>query len=356
LKDNIKQFGRDSELPELEDLDSLFLCVIASTRTSNIPGITGAGVTPELTDYTPAADVELIVHGKPLCLPKIPQTIIDGTAAPTPAVITKASLELADIPFLVADAGAAIKPDLPYININHKPGENIQNGKAVSDPEKIFNKARILGKSISKLTDHIFIGESTPAGTTTALGVLTAMGYDGNHKVSGSMPENPHKLKQEVVSAGLEASGFNVGELASRPFKAVEVVGDPMIPVVAGIVAGSVVPVTLAGGTQMMAVCAVIKDALPEFNWNDLSIATTIFVAEDETSDINYISRQIADNTIYAVDPHFENSQNEGLRNYLNGSVKEGVGAGGAMMAALLKGVPMDDIRTRTEELCQELF
>ena len=356
MKDNIKQFGRAGDLPAGEDADSLFLCVIASTRTSNIPGITGAGVTPELTDYTPAADVELIVHGKPLCLPKIPQTIIEGTAAPTPAVITKASLELADIPFLVADAGAAIKPDLPYFNINQKPGRNIQSGNAVSDPEKLFNKARILGKNISKLTDHIFIGESTPAGTTTALGVLTAMGYDGDHKVSGSMPENPHKLKQKVVSAGLAASGFKVGELASHPFKAVEVVGDPMIPVVAGVVAGSEVPVTLAGGTQMMAVCAVVKEALPEFNWDELSIATTIFVAEDETSDINYISRQIADNTIYAVDPHFEKSQNEGLRNYLKGSVKEGVGAGGAMMAAILKGVPIDDIRTRTEELCRELF
>lgn len=106
----------------------------------------------------------------------------------------------------------------------------------------------------------------------------------------------------------------------------------------------------------MMAVCAVVKEALPEFDWDELSIATTIFVAEDETSDINYISQQIADNTIYAVDPHFEKSQNEGLRNYLKGSVKEGVGAGGAMMAALLKGVPVDDIRTRTEELCRELF
>lgn len=339
-----------------EDADPLFLCVIASTRTSNIPGITGAGVTPELTDYTPAADVELIMHGEPRCLTEIPQTIIEGAAAPTPAVITKASLELADIPFLVADAGAAVKPDVPYFNINTLPGENIQDGQAVINPEKIFNKARILGKTLSKLSDHLFIGESTPAGTTTALGVLTAMGYDGNFKISGSTPQNPHKLKQNTVSAGLKAAGFRSGELASDPFKAVEAVGDPMIPAVAGIVSGSKVPVTLAGGTQMTAVCAVIKGTQKEFDWDRLSVATTIFVAEDESSDINYISRQIADIPIFAVDPHFEKCQNAGLKNYLKGSVKEGVGAGGAMMASLIKGVSMNDIRQRSEEICQKIF
>ncbi len=356
MKNIVRHFGSPGELPTLKDPNPLFLCVIASTQTAKIPGITGAGVTPELTDYTPAADVELIAHGKPLCLPEIPQTVIGETAAPTPAVITKASLELADIPFLVADAGAAVKPDLPFFNINHKPGGNIQNGRAVSNPEQIFERGKFLGKILSQFTNHLFIGESTPAGTTTALGVLTAMGYDGIRKVSGSMPENPHNLKQKVVSDGLKAAGFETGDLATDPFKAVGLVGDPMIPAVAGIAAGGGVPVTLAGGTQMTAVCAVIKGALPEFKWEDLSIATTIFVAEDETSDINYISRQIADSTIYAVDPHFEKCNNSGLKSYISGSVKEGVGAGGAMMAALLKGVSMDDIRTETENLCELIF
>jgi len=356
MRDIIKQFGSSRNLPELENADILFLCVIASTGTSHIPGITGAGVTPELTDYTPAADVELVVHGEPRCLKEIPRTIIDGVVAPTPAVITKASLELANIPFLVADAGAAIKPDIPFMSINSEPGGNIETGKAVSNVEEIFNRGEILGETISRITDHLFIGESTPAGTTTALGVLTAMGYDGNYKVSGSMPNNPHELKQNIVASGLKASGFKVGELKSKPFKAVEIVGDPMIPAVAGIVAGCTIPVTLAGGTQMTAVCAIIKEVLPKFDWCNLSIATTRFVAEDETSDINYISRQIADTPIFAVDPQFEKSQSDGLKNYLKGSVKEGVGAGGAMMASILKGVSVDDIRMKTEQFCWELF
>ncbi|HTX61850.1 MAG TPA: TIGR00303 family protein, partial [Methanobacterium sp.] len=241
MNDIIKCYGRRN-LPDLEDKDPLFLCVLASTQTAKIPGITGAGATTELTDYTPAADVELIVHGKPLCLPDIPQTVVGGTAAPTPAVITKAALELADIPFIVVDAGAAVKPDLPFVNINQKSGGNITEGRAVSNPENIFKKGKILGETLSKLTDHLFIGESTPAGTTTALGVLTAMGYDGNRKVSGSMPFNPHELKQMTVSKGLEAAGYKAGDLANDPWKAVGTVGDPMIPAVAGIAAGSNVP------------------------------------------------------------------------------------------------------------------
>ncbi len=350
----IRQFGSSGELPL--PTDPLFLCVIATTETSNIPGITGAGASPELTEYTPAADVELIVHGKPLCLPEIPQTVVEGSSTPTPAVITKAALEIADLPFLVADAGSAIKPDLPFVSINHEPGKDIQTGRAVINAKQIFKQGKILGKVLSKLTDHLFIGESTPAGTTTALGVLTAMGYDVNYKVSGSMPYNPHDLKQKTVANGLKAAGIKPGELSANPLKAVELVGDPMIPAVAGIVTGSDIPITLAGGTQMTAVCAVIKEIFPEFEWENLNITTTIFVAKDETSDINYISHQIADYSIFAVDPHFERSNHQGLKNYLNGSVKEGVGAGGAMMAALLSGISMDDIRRRTEELCNEIF
>lgn len=77
------------------------------------------------------------------------------------------------------------------MNINHKSGGDIATGKAVENPEDIFNKGKLLGKTLSKFTDHLIIGESTPAGTTTALGVLAALGYDAWGKVSGSTPENP---------------------------------------------------------------------------------------------------------------------------------------------------------------------
>jgi uncharacterized protein (TIGR00303 family) len=354
MDESIINFGSKEILSRLKDKNTLFVCVIASTEISNIPGITGAGATPDLTFYTPAADVELVVEGVPHCLPDIPQTIVEGSAAPTPAIITKAAIELADIPFLVADAGAAVKPNVPYIKINENPGQDIRTGRAVENAEEIFNKGCILGEVLSKLTDHLMLGESTPAGTTTALGALQAMGYDAWGKVSGSTPENPHQLKQQIVNEGLKAS--KAFKNKNNPFWGVSVVGDPMIPAVAGMVMGSKVPVTLAGGTQMTAVCALIKAIDPAFSFNNLSITTTVFVAHDETSDINYIKEQIGDITVFAVDPKFQKSDNSGLQNYVTGSVKEGVGAGGAMMAAILKGVSVEEIRQRTEELCDKIF
>ncbi len=353
---NIKCYGSSKIIDELKAKDTLFLCVISTTKTSNIPGITGAGATPELTEYTPAADLELVICGEPRCLPEIPQTVVEGAAAPTPAVITKACLELADIPILVADAGAGIKPDIPYIKLGDEPGKDIRTGDAVSNAREIFEKGMLLGKTLSKLTDHLVVGESTPAGTTTALGVLTALGYDAKQKVSGSMPENPHNLKYEAVLEGLKAAGYGEGEIVEDALKAVEIIGDPTIPAVAGIVMGSSIPIVLAGGTQMTAVCSVIKGIDPEFDFSNLCIVTTVFVAEDETADINQLTNQVADIDIFAVDPEFEKSSVAGLKCYLDGSVKEGVGAGGAMMAAILKDIPIENIRLKIEDLCDKIF
>ncbi len=85
------------------------------------------------------------------------------------------------------------------------------------------------------------------------------MGYEVDHKISGSTPENPHILKHKVVKNGLNFQDILLENSNHEPFIAINAVGDPMIPAVAGIAMGSSVPVTLAGGTQMTAVCAVIK-------------------------------------------------------------------------------------------------
>jgi NaMN:DMB phosphoribosyltransferase len=106
----------------------------------------------------------------------------------------------------------------------------------------------------------------------------------------------------------------------------------------------------------MTAVCSIVKGIDPEFDFSNLSIATTVFVAEDETADINFLTSQIDDINIFAVDPEFEKSPVAGLKSYLDGSVKEGVGAGGAMMVALLKDIPMDSIRLKIEDLCDKIF
>ncbi|RBQ22634.1 hypothetical protein ALNOE001_16920 [Candidatus Methanobinarius endosymbioticus] len=354
----LKSYGSNELLKELKGKKPFFICTIATTSTAKIPDITGAGATPELTNYTPAGDVELIMRGEMRCCDIPPQTIVDGVSALTPAMLTKASLELTNVPYLLADAGSEIKPDAPVITISKymKPGDDIRTGKAVDDPEKLFEDSKIIGKELSKSHDYLVIGESIPAGTTTALGVLTALGYDANFKVSGSMPTNPHNLKKDVVMEGLTNGGIldgigNIGKI--NPFQAVAAVGDPMIPTVAGMVFGSDVPIILAGGTQMAGLCAFIKAIDPDFDFSRICLGTTSFVANDGTSDLFSIISQIDDINVHVVNPAFEDSSNDGLKNYLKGFVKEGAGAGGSMLMALLLGYSIEEIRKKVEEVCE---
>lgn len=355
-------YGSTKFLEEIKGKQPLFLCTIATTETSTIPGVSGAGASSELTEYTPAADVELMIHGELRCLDEIPQTVVGEAAAPTPVLITKASVELSNTPFLVVDAGSRIKADVPSIRVSDDYGKDIRTGKAVENPAKIFDESKKVAKELSKMADYLVIGESVPGGTTTALGALTALGYTANTKVSGSMPENPHDLKWEVVKEGLlnsnlgleseEAIGnISIGDI--DPFKAVATIGDPMMACVAGMVFGSEVPVLLAGGTQMAAVCGLIKAIDPEFDFSKVYLGTTVFVAKDETSDIMNILKQIGDINIGVVDPDFENSRSSGLKNYFTGFVKEGAGAGGAMLMALLCGYPIEKIREESENLVE---
>ena len=357
LFDGLKSYGSNELLKNLKGKKPFFVCVIATTATSRIPDISGAGANSELMEYTPAGDVELIMWGELRCCEIPPQTIVDGDSAPTPAMLTKATLELTDVPYLIVDAGSIIKPDVPYIKLaDGESGEDIRSGKALKNPEKIFEESKIIGRELSKNNDYLVIGESIPGGTTTALGVLTALGYDADFKVSGSMPTNPHNLKKDTVMEGLananllEAIG-NIGKI--DPFEAVSAVGDPMIPAVAGMVIGATVPIILAGGTQMASVCSFIKAIDYEFDFSKINIGTTSFVANDETSDIFNIISQIGKINIHVVNPEFEKSSNDGLKNYLKGFVKEGVGAGGIMLTALLLGYSIDDIREKIEEVCK---
>ena len=164
------------------------------------------------------------------------------------------------------------------------------------------------------------------------------MGINARGKVSSSMPENPHGLKNETVKAALAASGASFGSLANDPVKAISCLGDPMMPAFAGLVIGAAaeVPVLMAGGTQMTSVLAVVNALNPDVLCN-VAIGTTRWVASDSSSDICGIVAQIADVPVLAADLDFAPSQFSGLHAYEKGIVKEGVGAGGASIAAMAK-------------------
>jgi len=327
--------GSKAFLNRLKGKKPLFICAIGVTETAKIPGISAAGKYPELTDYTPSADVELLLLGKCRCIPGVPVT---PEGIPTPALIAMSALRLADIPVLVVSSGLRVNPHVPFLDLGGKPGRDIRTGKAVENVEEILGRAKVVGENLSKTADYLVVGESIPGGTTTALGVLLAMGVDARGKVSSSMLSNPHELKIKTVEEGLKASGVEFGDLANDPLKAISCVGDPMIPTFAGVILGAAdkVPVLMAGGTQMGAVLAVIK-ALSPYVLNNVAIGTTRWIITDRTADLKGIITQIADVPILAADLDFSQSRFEGLRKYEAGVVKEGVGAGGAVIAAMEK-------------------
>jgi uncharacterized protein (TIGR00303 family) len=322
-------------LDEIEAKKPLFLCTVATTETGKIPGLSAAGMNPDFTDFTPPADAELLLLGKCKSIAGVPVTP-DGI--PTPALITMSALRLADIPVLIVNGGVKVKPQIPYVDLGGSSGRDIRSGNSVDNVEEVIERAKLLGEHLAKATDYLVIGESIPGGTTTALGVLSALGINAQGKVSSTLPENPHNLKAEVVTTGLKAAKEKFGSLAKDPIKAISCVGDPMMAAMTGLVIGGAKqgPVLMAGGTQMTAVLAVINALNPEALCN-VAVGTTRWVAKDKSSDICGIVNQFCKVPVLAADLDFGPSKYPGLRIYETGLVKEGVGAGGASIAAMAK-------------------
>ncbi len=319
----------------------LFVCTIGYTETVRIPGVSAAGATPELRELTALADAEFLFFDQPRCMNGLPENPL---GPPSPVIITKAALQKGEIPFMVVDAGMKLSGDFPSVQVGKEFGRSLTTGKAVAEVERIFEKSYLLGEQLSRMADYLILAESVPGGTTTALAVLLALGIDARGKVSSSMAGNAHQVKEEAVASGFEAAGITFGSLKKQPFQAVEKVGDPMQIAVAAmaLAASRRVPVMLAGGTQMAAVLALAHQihcaGIAAGDLDQLMIGTTRWVAEDPTADLKGIVSQIGDYSVLAANLDFSNSKIGNLRPYEEGLVKEGVGAGAAAIAALLKG------------------
>lgn len=339
LYHDIKQIGQ-AELPsaDLSTSAPIFICIISHSDTSSIPGITAAGANPELVKYTPSADAEYLYYGSCKCIDKIP---ISPEGIPSPALISRAGLRLSRTPFLIIDAGSKIKPSIPFISFGLDPGQNIETGHAVdkASVDRAFEYGNILGKQLGNTFDLVVLGESIPGGTTTALGVLYALGVDARYKVSSSMQRNPHALKNQVLQHAILNSGISFAELKDSPKEAISRLGDPMMPSIAGISQGVISVggnVLLSGGTQMAAILAILRTL--GVNMQQVFVGTTVYVAYDNSSDILGLIRSISNEvTILAADLHMQESSIQGLTTFPEGFVKEGVGAGGISITAMLK-------------------
>ncbi|NES66238.1 MAG: TIGR00303 family protein [Okeania sp. SIO2D1] len=321
----------------------IFGCILGFTDTGLIPGISAAGATPKDRQYTCLADVEFLYNGfQPQ--PKYPLPPLDAGASPV--LITKAIVDALNIPLYLFNAGLTHQPTVPTINLGGTPARCLTSGHALdmATVEHLLEAGKSWGyKLAAEAKDsYLILGECVVGGTTTALAILLGLGIAAAGKVNSSHPQCNHAQKLAVVRQGLQVSGFNSVPPLSQPLKLVAAVGDPMQIVVAGMAmaASLKVGVMLAGGTQMLAVYALMQALAAKYSlsWlpENIVVGTTRWVTEDPTGDTVGLAREIGFVPLMATQLSFAESCYPQLRAYEQGYVKEGVGCGGCAIAAHL--------------------
>jgi len=309
--------------------EATLLLAAGTSATAAIPGISAAGADPEARRWTPTADAEVLAAGAPVTAPAVPQS---PTGCPTPAVVSRAVRELVDFDLVALDAGLAEPPGVDAVDVGAMPGGDVRDADPVPDAGSVLERARELGAAID--AEHVLLAETIPGGTTTAMGVLAALGE--RSAVSSSLPTNPIERKRAAVDAGLAASGLERGDLAGQPREAVRRMGDPVLATLAGVAmgVGAEARVTLAGGTQLAAAGALVRHAAVD---RPLALATTRYVACDESASVRTLAADLGLD-LRVTDPEFESAE-AGLDRFAAGEAKEGVGMGGALALAVDRGV-----------------
>ena len=334
MKENIVliTMGFLSEIPDITFKNPIFCGILGNTILSTIPGVSGAGATPEKTLLTPVLDAELITWGAITSHPVRPDT---PTGCPTPASITRAMMKLCGIQPLFINAGLRCTPTVPCLDVYGGAGADPRFHDAVPHVLDLVRKGEVIGRFLSKSSDLLILGECVPGGTTTALCVMRALGYQAS--VSSSFVNNPVTIKEEICQGAL---GRIKADAITSPLDIIRYTGDPMMAVAVGIAKTYSGEIILAGGTQMLAVSAIIKAEAESLPY----VVTTSYVRDDPSANVRQIAEQIGVEIIY-VDPGFGDIGHSGLARYCIGEVKEGMGAGGAMCLAYLLGHSPDTIR-----------
>jgi uncharacterized protein (TIGR00303 family) len=312
-----------------------------------VPGISAAGATPEARCTTAVADAEFLALGiQSTGTYRLPPL----DAGLSPVLISRALIEQGNWPVVILDAGLSVTPSVPTNSLGTVTARCISTGQALplSQVQRLFQAGQNWADRIWKTHGdrYLVIGECVVGGTTTALGVLSAlgMGITAGNKVSSSHPICNHFQKLDLIHQGLQS--FHSLQRFPRslplsPWEAIAALGDPMQPVVAGLMlrASQRQSVLLAGGTQMLATYALgaaiaAQDQRP-WQRDAIVVGTTRWVAEDPTSDAPGLA-QALNAPLLSTTLNFSHSIHPALQRYEAGYVKEGVGAGGMAIAATL--------------------
>lgn len=311
----------------------IFACILGFTETGLISGISAAGATPNDRKYTALADAEFLINGvQPYPIYPLPPL----TVGASPVYISRAVVESLSIPVYLFNAGLPHPPVVPHINLQGMAARCLSSGQALplEIVEHLFIQGIYWGEKLAQeaKASYLIIGECVVGGTTTALSILTGLGIAAQGKVNSSHPQCNHEQKWLIVQEGLKKAKF------SHPLELVAAVGDPMQIVAAGMAmaASQSVGVILAGGTQMLAVYALIQALNKPVNWKNIVVGTTRWVAEDPTGDTVGLALALGTVPLLATQLNFAQSRYPQLISYERGFVKEGVGAGGCAIAAHL--------------------
>ena len=320
-----------------------FLLAACVTKTCEIEGITQAGI-PGKIPLTPTLDAEFIVNEKLYSMPEIAET---PSGVPTPALITRAVHNLDNFSTIeILDLGLEVKPQNSTLhNFDIKPSQAINKGADI-DAKDIFQKGMKFGREYELKSSYLILGESTPSGTTTATTSALALGYDLKDCFSSSFLNVPNNIKNKTIEEALSLVNDKMDN-----FEKLSIVSDNMLIFCAGFLleATKRFHVVLAGGTQMAA-CLLIADKLREdvlmrLNADNLTLATTQWVAKDKNSDIKKILEQLSytPHAIY-TSFSFENAKIPVLKKYDEGEAKEGVGAGATLAYAVACGLKNKEV------------
>jgi uncharacterized protein (TIGR00303 family) len=327
----------------------VFACILGFTNTGLISGISAAGATPTDRQYTAIADAEFLATGQAIAFPLPPLL-----AGASPVLISRAAIAGQNIPYYIFNAGLPIPPTVKHIDLGGLPAQCLSTGRAlpIDVVKHLLTQGLLWGEKLAEIGAYVILGECVVGGTTTALAVLTALGFNAHNKINSSHPTCNHQQKWELVQIGLA-----IAKPSLDPLTIIAAVGDPMQIVVAAmaIAASRTKGVLLAGGTQMLAVYALTRAIALEYGlaWQpeQIIVGTTKWVAEDPTGDTVGLAVEIGVPLI-ATQLSFADSQYPQLRAYEQGFVKEGVGAGGAAIAAhLYQGWGQQELLARIEEL-----
>jgi len=340
------------------DQQGRFVLCLGSTRTSDVPGISAAGTKPALRRLTPAVDAELLVLGR-ANVGGLSSVLAPGMVSPV--VITRACAKLLQWDIVVVDCGVFQRPKVDLIVAGERVADCLSTGEAlpIVNVESLFKRGVELGHMLSQEAGYLVIAECVPGGTTTALGLLTALGYKVKGLLSSSLPASSHKLPQKLVDSGI-AKTKTRNLINNNPLSAAAAMGDPMQPFAAGLTlaASDKLPVVLGGGSQMMAVYALTAAILKSSSGASSPRAgacTTKWVVKDPKANTEKLSR-IVNAPLACSLLDFTLSCHSGLRSYENGHVKEGVGAGAAMLLTLLSGrYSQVEILKAIDETCDQL-